>query len=158
MKNIVKTLSFFVLTAFVVVSCNNEPAAGDSAFNTDLIKNPATASGELDDSKMPRFEFEEEAQDFGSITQGEKVERIFKFKNVGKTSMIISSAQGSCGCTVPAFPKKPLAPGEEGAITVVYDSNGKSGKQRNTVTILANTYPSTKIISLTGEVIAPDSN
>jgi hypothetical protein len=156
MKALFQSFFLIISISLFTVSCKNEAVKDDSSVTTDLIKNPATASGKGDDSNMPQFEFEEMTQDFGTITQGEKIERIFKFKNSGNASMIISSAQGSCGCTIPSFPKKPLAPGEEGSITVVFDSNGKKGKQRNTVTILANTYPATNVISLTGEVIAPD--
>ncbi|MDQ3192310.1 MAG: DUF1573 domain-containing protein, partial [Bacteroidota bacterium] len=94
--------------------------------------------------------------DFGVITQGEKISFSYKFKNTGKTNLIITSAKGSCGCTVPEYPKKPIAPNGEGKIEVVFDSDGKSGKQNKTVTILSNTYPATTVLNLTGEIIAPE--
>ena len=79
----------------------------------------------------------------------------FKFKNVGKSDLIISSAQGSCGCTVPEWPKEPIKPGEEGKIAVTFNSTGKQGKQNKTITLVANTIPNTKVIALKGDVLVP---
>ena len=100
--------------------------------------------------------FEEEVYDFGDITQGEKVVHIFKFKNTGKTDLVITSAQGNCGCTVPSYPKNPIAPGGADVVEVSFDSNGKKGNQHKTVTLVANTYPSTTVIAIKGNVIAPE--
>ena len=94
---------------------------------------------------------------FGEISQGEKVKRMFKFTNVGKSSLIISDAKGSCGCTVPLWPKEPIAPGEEAEIEVVFDSNGKSGHQKKTVTLVANTVPNTMLLVIEGDVLAPET-
>ena len=79
----------------------------------------------------------------------------FRFKNVGQSNLIISSAQGSCGCTVPEWPKEPIAPGAEGKIEVTFNSTGKQGLQNKTVTLVANTIPNTKVIVIKGEVLAP---
>jgi hypothetical protein len=56
---------------------------------------------------LPDMKFEEETHDFGRITQGEKVAFAFRFKNTGSSNLIVSSAHGSCGCTIPEYPKKP---------------------------------------------------
>src|SRR5690606_34200408 len=100
-------------------------------------------------------EFEEEIFDFGTITQGEKVTHTYKFKNTGDNDLLIVSAKGSCGCTVPKWPKEPIAPGATGNIEVVFDSDGKSGRQHKKVTIVANTHPATTIIALKGDIVAP---
>ncbi len=97
--------------------------------------------------------FGEMNYDFGTVSEGEKVEHIYKFKNTGKDPLVISNAQGSCGCTVPQWPKEPVAPGKSGEIKVVFDSKGKVGKQNKTVTITANTEPTTTTINITGEVL-----
>jgi hypothetical protein len=157
MNNVFKTASLFVLSAFFMVSCDQKPAE-NIKVTTDLINIPATATGDADAEKAPKIEFESDTFDFGVISQGEKVSHTFKFKNSGKSNLIISSAKGSCGCTVPEYPKKPIAPGESGEISVVFDSEGKSGKQNKSVTVLANTFPSTTVISITGEIIAPTVN
>ncbi|MBI2279940.1 MAG: DUF1573 domain-containing protein [Bacteroidetes bacterium] len=138
----------------VLFSCSG--VGNSDELSTDLINNPNSASASnVDKDKLPFFEFVEEVVDFGTITQGEVVSTNFKFKNVGKSDLIISSAQGSCGCTVPEWPKEPIKPGEEGKIAVTFNSSGKQGKQNKTITIVANTNPNTKVIALKGDVLVP---
>ena len=87
---------------------------------------------------------------------GEKVEYIYTFKNTGSEPLVISNAKGSCGCTVPAWPKEPIAPGAEGEIMVRFDSKGKGrvggSTQSKTVTITANTTPPDTRIIIKGKV------
>lgn len=90
---------------------------------------------------LPAFTFAEEEHDFGAIKEGDVVEKIFTFENTGDAPLIISSATASCGCTVPVWPKEPIAVGESGEIKVRFDSKNKPGVQNKTVTITANTYP-----------------
>jgi hypothetical protein len=87
------------------------------------------------------------------VTEGEKVTYSFHFKNTGNTDLLIRHAQASCGCTVPVWPKDPLAPGKEGFITVTFNSEGKSGQFNKSVTIISNTIPNTTNIYITGEVV-----
>ena len=160
MKKIALIASAVALVAFT--ACNNEQKEGTDEkkeVTTDLVNNPATASDEetVDVENAPEFEFEETVIDYGEISQGEKVKRTFAFTNVGKSSLIISDAKGSCGCTVPVWPRDPIAPGETGEIEVVFDSNGKSGRQDKTVTLVANTVPNTMVLKITGSVIAPEN-
>lgn len=138
-------------------SCSTQ-SEENNKINSDLISNSATASSEVDLENVPSFEFENELHDFGSITQGEKVSYSFKFKNTGKKNLIISSANGSCGCTVPQYPKNPIAPGESASIDVVFNSEGKEGKQDKSVTLMANTNPASKVLKISGNVIVPTSN
>ena len=143
-------------------ACNNETKEQDKTqeITTDLINNNATAAEgaeAVDEANAPQFEFEETVMQFGEISQGEKVKRMFKFTNIGKSSLIISDAKGSCGCTVPLWPKEPIAPGEEAEIEVVFDSNGKSGHQKKTVTLVANTVPNTMLLVIEGDVLAPET-
>lgn len=153
MKKIVLAVAFVT----ILMSCSEKGAESNKTeITTDLINNPNTASGnEVDKDAQPFFEFVEEVIDFGTITQGEIVAKTFKFKNVGKTNLIISSAQGSCGCTVPEWPKEPIKPGEEGVIEVTFNSNGKQGLQNKTITLVANTVPNTKVLAVKGEVLVP---
>ncbi|HFA47463.1 MAG TPA: DUF1573 domain-containing protein [Bacteroidetes bacterium] len=101
--------------------------------------------------------FAETEFNFGKIKSGEKVEHVYKFKNTGKEPLVISNAKGSCGCTVPQWPKEPIGVGEEGEILVVFNSKGKHGNQTKTVTITANTDPPQSIIYIKGEVLADES-
>jgi Protein of unknown function (DUF1573) len=146
------------IAAFVItlVSCGESKNDNDG-ITTDLIDNPATASGSENEDDLPYFEFVEEVKEFGKITQGEMVTAEFKFRNVGKSNLIISSAQGSCGCTVPEWPKEPIKPGADGTIKVTFNSEGKQGMQNKTVTLVANTIPNTKVIAIKGEVLVPDT-
>lgn len=147
-----KKIILSIAIVSVLISCSNAQKSDD--LTTDLINNPNSASASPEDKdKLPFFEFVEEVVDFGTITQGEVVSTNFKFKNVGKSDLIISSAQGSCGCTVPEWPKEPIKPGAEGKISVTFNSSGKQGLQNKTITIVANTIPNTKVIALKGNVL-----
>lgn len=120
--------------------------------NSSLVNNPISADTPTDLSQLAKMEFEEIVYDFGKLKEGDKVEHTFKFKNTGKSPLVISEAKGSCGCTVPEYPRSPIAPGETGEIKVKFDSSGKSGKQEKTVTLVANTNPNQTILRITGDV------
>ncbi|MFM9026570.1 MAG: DUF1573 domain-containing protein, partial [Bacteroidota bacterium] len=92
---------------------------------------------------------------FGTIKQGDKVTYDFSFTNNGKEPLIITSAQGSCGCTVPEWPKEPVAKGAKGSIHVEFNSTGKMGMQDKTVTISSNSKTGQKVLHLKGNVEAP---
>lgn len=143
---------------FVIALLSSCGGSEEGTLSTDIIDNPSTANGDTDESTLPHFEFVEEVKEFGTITQGEIVSTSFRFKNVGQSDLIISSAQGSCGCTVPEWPKEPIKPGTEGVINVTFDSNGKQGMQSKTITLVANTIPNTKVIAIKGEVLAPETD
>ena len=85
-----------------------------------------------------KIEFEETMHMFGEIIQGDTVEHTFKFKNVGTAPVKILSARGSCGCTVPKYPREAIAAGGEGEIFVRFRSAGKSGRQNKTVTLITD--------------------
>ena len=70
--------------------------------------------------------------------------------------MIITNARGSCGCTVPEWPKEAIAPGEGGKIDVEFDSKGKGGQQNKTVTLNANIDKEFEILYVKGNVIKED--
>lgn len=121
-----------------------------------MVEVNASASGDSK-SNLPEIKFEEEIHDFGKITQGEKISFAFKFKNTGDKNLIISGASGSCGCTVPNYPKEPIPAGGEGKIDVLFNSEGKSGLQEKTVTLITNCEPSTRILKIKTEVVIPES-
>ena len=115
--------------------------------------NTNTAESTSEKKSGPNFSFNKELHDFGQLVDGEKVSYSFTFTNSGDAPLIISSAKGSCGCTVPDWPRDPIAPGESGSIDVTFNSSGRSGKQNKAVTLTANTNPSRKVINITSEVI-----
>ena len=107
---------------------------------------------EKPDGPLPLFQFEKEHHDFGAIKEGDVVEHVFNFTNDGDAPLIISNAQASCGCTIPEWPKEPIAIGKIGQIKVRFDSKGKPGNQNKTITLTANTWPNTKRISIRAQV------
>lgn len=154
MKKIIFFLALVIVVVFVN-GCKNGNKSQEEQISTDIVNNPNTAEGNIDLASLPKFQFTEEEHDFGRIIQGEKVSWSFRFKNVGKSDMVISSVKGSCGCTVADFPKKPIRPGEENQITVSFDSEGKRGMQNKTLTVAANTQPNIKVLTIKAEIIEP---
>lgn len=96
--------------------------------------------------------FEETTIDFGLIEEGEVVQQVFTFTNTGDQPLVLSNAKGSCGCTVPQWPRHGIAVGETASITVEFNSKNKRGRRNQKVTITANTTPSQSFIYLTGEI------
>ena len=72
-----------------------------------------------------KFSFEEESYDFGTVIEGVKATHTFQFTNTGDAPIVISAVRASCGCTTPQWPKEPIAPGESGEITAIYNSKGR---------------------------------
>src|ERR1041385_5888059 len=114
-----------------------------------------TAPPAAENKNAPEFKFEEEEYNFGTIKQGDVVTHIFKFTNTGKEPLIITSASGSCGCTVPEWPKEPIKKSDAGVVKVTFNSAGKMGMQDKTVTIQSNAKSNPKVIHIKGNVEAP---
>lgn len=99
-----------------------------------------------------QIEFEKDVHDFGNIKQGGDATTEFKFTNTGTEALIISNAKGSCGCTVPEWPREPIQPGESAVIRVKYDSK-RPGPINKSVTIKSNASNTpTKVIRIKGKV------
>jgi hypothetical protein len=116
---------------------------------------PAQTTAPADMKNAPEMTFEVEEYNFGTCKQGESVTREFAFTNTGKEALIISNAQGSCGCTVPQYPKEPIAPKGKGVIKVTFNSAGKQGMQDKTVTLTSNAKNSPKVLHIRGTVEMP---
>ena len=152
----------------IFASCANESTASETAVEAvssavDAVS-PTTANAVKTDAvatapvgPTTNVKFSETEFDYGTIDQGEKVTHIYKFSNTGSEPLIISNAKGSCGCTVPQWPKDPILPGQDGEIKVQFDSKGKRGKQSKRVTITANTDPAQTFLTIKGEVNAPEA-
>ena len=142
-----------LLVSLALVSCSS--SSDEKTITTDLVNSPLTANSNAEKILTPKIEMLETSYNFGEIQQGESVTHDFILKNTGDADLIISAATGSCGCTVPQWPKNPIAIGEEAVIKVTFNSSGKSGKQNKTVTLVSNAIPNTKVITINGNVIAP---
>lgn len=161
MKNLLFKASFLAVFGLMIMSCSNsdtesriarlegrvaelEGRGAGSRTTSSAAPTPNTTTSQPEEKPtgpVPSFTFSEEDYDFGKINEGDVVEHSFTFTNTGQAPLIISSAVGSCGCTVPEWPKEPVGIGETGEILVKFNSRKKPGLQNKTVTITANTYP-----------------
>lgn len=92
-------------------------------------------------SESSIIKFDTTGHDFGVVKDGEKVEWTYEFTNIGKSKLLITKVQASCGCTVPSYSDQPIMPGKRGKILIKFDSNGKEGEVTKNVTVYANTTP-----------------
>jgi hypothetical protein len=117
----------------------------------------ANAQGTTID-KGPKITFSKEVHDYGNIKYDGDPNCSFEFTNTGDEPLIISNAKGSCGCTVPEWPKEPIAPGAKATIKVKYDTK-RSGPINKSVTISSNAVNEPeKMVKIKGEVgPAPES-
>ena len=150
-----KRIFVLALVAISFASCQNA-AKTNGATGTGIES--AAVAGATGDTAVPEGEaavmdFEKGNYDFGKITQGEKVSYSYKFKNSGKSPLIISNATATCGCTIPETPKEPILPGAEGVIKVVFNSAGKMGMQDKVITVTSNANPNVNTVHLVGEVL-----
>jgi len=137
---------------------------GATAQETKKVKKTKTTKVVAKKEDAPKFEmvkvagpgmlFDTETIDYGTIEQGADGQRQFVITNNGTEPLIISNAQGSCGCTVPTFPKEPIAPGAKAIIGVKYDTN-RVGPINKTVTITSNAKDlPMKIVTIKGNINA----
>ncbi|MDA9127403.1 DUF1573 domain-containing protein [Flavobacteriaceae bacterium] len=145
-----KTLFLAVLVAFGMTSCKDNAAEKVSADNV-----AAAAERDTQADKYPVMSFAESTYDFGTINQGAAQEHVFTFTNTGEADLVIVDAKSSCGCTVPQYPKAPIAPGETGEMLVKFNGSGKNQVSK-TVTITANTQKGKEMISIKAFVTPKD--
>ena len=105
----------------------------------------------VDSSKMPEITFDKTTHDFGKIAYAGNGATNFTLKNTGKTPLILSNVQSSCGCTVPEWPREPIAPGESKAIKVTYNTTRVGGFTKQ-ITVYSNAKNGTIYLTIKGEV------
>ena len=111
----------------------------------------AVALSAQDAVKGPKMQFDVTTVDYGTLEKGGDPIRKFKFTNVGNEPLIIKTAKGSCGCTVPTYPKEPSLPGESNVIEVRYDTQ-RVGASQKQVTLTTNETGEDKVLTIKGEV------
>lgn len=117
---------------------------------------PAAQPKPAPDPNGPVMSFQNTEHDFGTINQDDNGTYLFLFTNTGKEPLVISGAKGSCGCTVPSWPKRPIDPGKMDTIKVTYDTH-RTGVFTKTVTITSNAKESPDVIKIMGKVLGPDN-
>lgn len=90
--------------------------------------------------------------DVGEIPQGTPKVIVYEFKNTGKTAVVITNVQGSCGCTATDYTKEPVLPGKSAKVTATYNAANKGGFTK-TVTVTTSAESTPKILTLKGTVI-----
>lgn len=148
-----------LILSIVLLSCTGE---NEKKITADLVKNPITASGTDKSIDMPEITFvasnsdNPQFHDFGVVIQGEVVIHTFQFKNTGSEDLIIRSISSTCGCTVPTYTKKPIAPGESGKVEVSFSSAGRKGRQHKAVTVLTNGQPASQKLEIEANIVVPN--
>lgn len=147
-----KLVLLTLLGAFVMTTACDESAA--KKVNSTNVQN--TNNGTAQSTDAPVMTFDKVAHDFGTINEGDRVQTTFSFTNTGNSDLIIVDARGSCGCTVPNYPKNtPIPPGGTGEIVVSFDSSNKPNMQQKTVTLSANTQSGREMLRIKA-MVTPD--
>lgn len=131
----------FLLILTLLIASNHLSAQTDAAILED---SPEMTTG-------PIMTFESTIVDYGEIEQNSEPLRTAKFTNTGTEPLVIKSARGSCGCTVPTYPKQPIMPGESAVIEVRYDTK-RVGKINKTVTITTNEGSDPHVLKVLGKI------
>lgn len=138
----------------------NDPLVSGASISPNSTLTPPTADPHADHANEPpvpsgpptNVQFAAMTHDFGKVKQDTKNKHVFKFTNTGSNPLIINNATGSCGCTVPKYPKEPIPPGGTGEIEVEYSPGKQQGMQNKTVTVTANTEPAQTTLTITANV------
>lgn len=134
-------------------SCSDNAKTVDDEVSVELIRNPNSAQGYDEQMKMPVMSFDTETHDFGRLTSGESITYSFHFTNTGNADLIIGGCESTCGCTVADYPRKPIAPGQDGYIAISFKSAGKKGYQYQEVTVASNAQPARTKLKITAQVL-----
>jgi hypothetical protein len=138
--------------SLILSACSSD----QSRVPANVVNIPNSASGDMDQNSLPVIEFATLDHDFGKVIQGEIVSYSFKFKNTGKSDLVIGNISTSCGCTASEYPKTPIKPGQEEVIEVSFDSSGREGFQHKTLEVATNTQPSVTVLSIKAMVFSPE--
>lgn len=151
-----KSISILVLATLLFASCKKEAEtqAPVGVANPQIIQPQTQELTPRDpNAKMAVMHFSKLEHDFGTINPDDVVETTFTFINNGEADLVISKAAGSCGCTVPDYPKNPIAPGQKADIKVSFSPKGKAGMQNKTVTLTTNTEAGFETLTVKANIV-----
>jgi hypothetical protein len=131
-----------VLIAIVASYCGNSTS-----------RNAGNSGLQPTDTGVVKLIFKEYEHNFGKVAEGEKIGYIFRFENKGTKNLVIASATTSCGCTVPKYDTKPIPPGGDGNLEVVFDTSGRNGIQTKTITVMSNASVPVVLLRISAEVV-----
>ena len=136
-----KLLSLVLITGLTLVNAQN--VITDDAPKTE-------------ESTNVTIDFVSKVVDYGTIDHNADGARKFVFTNNGTDDLLIKNAKGSCGCTVPTWPREAIAPGDSGSFSVKFNSRGKKNVTQQTVTITANTEKGSERVKIKAMVEVPE--
>ncbi len=110
---------------------------------------------ETANSKNDSIIFDKAIHDYGTIEKGSDGTSVFTFTNKGQKPLVLSNVRASCGCTVPEWPRQPVAPGETGEIKVKYNTN-ITGNFNKSITVNSNAANAMVMLRVRGSVVAPE--
>lgn len=148
MKKII-ILFAFIVSVSSLVSCGNSNAT--AKINKDNLSKAKNRDAEIKKGAAS-IAVDNKEYDFGTVNEGDIVEKTFKVTNSGKIDLVITDAKVTCGCTVPVWPKAPIKPGETKEVKVKFNTSGKRNRQRKDITLITNTKSGREILTLKGMV------
>ena len=146
-------LSLSLVFAFLVVSAQTKfPNKEITQQQKTEIKSNAKVDLSIQEEKSnSTIDFVSKVVDYGIIEHNADGARKFVFTNNGTEDLLIKNAKGSCGCTVPTWPREAIAPGTTAEIGVKYATN-RVGKFTKTITLTTNASKKPVILTIKGEV------
>lgn len=152
-----KKIFLLFFTGYYLLACKNDGAkqGPEDSLNQDKknlhaanASNKSVSPNTVDSANLTSITWlDTQELNMGKITEGQKLEVNFRFKNSGTKPLVISKVWAQCGCTVPETPKEPFAPGQEGVIKAIFDSQGRGGSANTKeVYVNANTDPVTNVL------------
>ncbi len=151
------------LTAFFCIACQQQTPTKEKSLieiktenenirDAAIIRNPVGRNNSIDTINVAQMAFDAIRYHYGEVEEGTIVSHKFKFKNIGKVSLVITDCRSTCGCTVSECPKEPIPVGGDGAILVKFNTEKKENFQTKPIFITANTHPSETTLYLIGRV------
>lgn len=150
----IKFILQVLVCVFVISSCQKENAA--NKINKNNLETAQSRDAKIK-SGSPEITFDKTQFNFGTVNEGDIVETEFVITNTGKSDLIITDAQPSCGCTVPEWPRSAIKPGSSEKIKVKFDTNGKPNRQIKTITLTTNTVKGREVLKVSG-MVTPKNN
>ncbi len=103
-------------------------------------------------TKQTTASLSEREVQFGSFPMGKKKERKVVLKNTGDAPLVIHGVDTSCGCTRVEYSQRPVRPGEETTLLIVYEAD-ESGHFHKTVDVYCNTADAPLRMHVSGEAV-----
>jgi len=157
MKKVILSAGFLWLTAQAIAQTATPPPPPPAPPIQQSMSQPGKAAPgspaavPAEDKNAPDIVFDSDVIDYGTIDHFADGKREFHFTNKGKSPLVITNCAGSCGCTVPTWPKDPIKPGKSAVIYVNYATD-RVGTFEKTVTVTSNAKTPTKVIKIKGTV------